>query len=396
MMRRAAALLVVLGACRSAPVPRASVTLVESVPLETRLDHPDVPDAPDVWLAMIDGARRSLDFAEFYASDADAEEKTVALLPQSKLGPVLEAVARAVKRGVRVRFLADAKFAKTYPTTLARLAASGVDVRRYDVARTSGGVLHAKYFVVDGEDCFIGSQNFDWRALSHIFEMGVRVRSARFAGALLDVFETDWAIAGGAAPTTRVRAHPLALGVPATTGERLSLYASPRGWLPREEDWDLPVLVAAIDAARRGVDVGILTYKTTGRRGERFTEIDDALRHAASRGVHVRLLVSEWATRPNSDALRAVQALATVPNIEVRVLRIPAWSGGEIPFARVAHAKYMIVDGATAWVGTSNFEADYFLSSRNVSAVAEGGQLPAALQAVFDTNWAGPHAGPLE
>jgi phosphatidylserine/phosphatidylglycerophosphate/cardiolipin synthase-like enzyme len=364
---------------------------VESFPIETTLDHADVPNAPDVWLAMIEGAKKSIDLAEFYASEAETD----ALLATSKLAPIVDALERATRRGVRVRFLADALFAKTYPLTLERLAKSGASVRRLDVAKTSGGVLHAKYFVVDGEEAYLGSQNFDWRALAHIFEMGVRLRSREIAGAMLDVFETDWEIAGGAPKTTRIRAHAVASALPAENGERVSFVASPRGWLPHEEEWDLPRLLAMIDGARRALHVEVLTYKTKSRDGSAFHDLDDALRRAAARGVEVRLLVSDWASRPGSDARRDLDALARLPHVEVRVLRIPKWSGGDIPFARVAHAKFMIADGKDAWVGTSNWEGDYFTASRNVGAIASGGRLPAALDGVFDANWTSPYAAPL-
>ena len=45
---------------------------------------------------------------------------------------------------------------------------------------------------------------------------------------------------------------------------------------------------------------------------------------------------------------------------------VPAAASGFIPFGRVAHAKYMAVDGRLAWVGTSNWEGNYFRGSRNV------------------------------
>ena len=48
-----------------------SIELVESVPAETTLDHADVRDAPTVWPEMIDRAKTTIDFAEFYASDAE-------------------------------------------------------------------------------------------------------------------------------------------------------------------------------------------------------------------------------------------------------------------------------------------------------------------------------------
>ena len=115
---------------------------------------------------MIDGARSSIDLAEFYASDA----------PGSRLAPVIAALERAAARGVAVRGLFDAKFAQTYPDTIARLGAlENVQTRLLDLKPVTGGVLHAKYFLVDGRATWLGSQNLDWRSLEHIQELGVRV-----------------------------------------------------------------------------------------------------------------------------------------------------------------------------------------------------------------------------
>jgi phosphatidylserine/phosphatidylglycerophosphate/cardiolipin synthase-like enzyme len=343
--------------------------LVESAPVETTLDHADVRDASEVWPEMIAGAKRSIDFAEFYASEADEEH-----LAGSKLTKVIAAIESAAARGVRVRFMADRIFVKTYPDTLERLRRAKVDVRIVDYSKLAGGVVHAKYFVVDGEESFLGSQNFDWRALDHIQEMGVRIRSPAIARMLEDVFAIDWEGKKIAAP-----AHD---AIPAKSGERISLVASPTGWLPDEKEWDLPRIVAAIDGAKSSIDVQVLTYGAHERDGTPFTTLDDALRRAAARGVRVRLLVSSWA-KPKSLA-----EIAAVPNVEVRVITIPPWSGGEIPFARVAHAKYAVFDrGALAWVGTSNWEGDYFTKSRNVGVMIEGGKAPPRLEGIFEDGW---------
>src|SRR6187200_643354 len=97
--------------------------LVESAPVETVLDHPDIRDAWQVWPEMIDGAKKTLDFAEFYASD-DPDSRN------SRLVPVIQAVERAAARGVRVRFLAEKVFQKTYPEILASLGSKpGIEVR---------------------------------------------------------------------------------------------------------------------------------------------------------------------------------------------------------------------------------------------------------------------------
>ncbi|MDB4942948.1 MAG: Phospholipase D/Transphosphatidylase precursor [Labilithrix sp.] len=371
--------------------PRDVIELVESAPLETTLDHADIPDASDVWVAMIDRATRAIDFAEFYASDRPAAERSA-----SKLAPVLDAVARAVKRRVRVRFVTDAVFAPKYPETLAELRAAGADVRILDFAKQGGGgVLHAKYFVVDELEAFIGSQNFDWRALAHIQEMGVHVTSPAIAGALADVFATDWELAAGRGiALSRVHRHPLA-DVTTAGGEHVSLVLSPHGFLPDEASWELPKLEAMLDAARSTIELQVLTYKTKERDGTPFPTLDAALRRAAQRGVHVRLIVSSWSSKPGSEARAALDALAAAPNVEIRIITIPAHSSGDIPFARVAHAKYLVVDAAAAWVGSSNWEGDYFTRTRNAGVVVRGGKLPGRLGGVFEESWRGPYVAPL-
>jgi phosphatidylserine/phosphatidylglycerophosphate/cardiolipin synthase-like enzyme len=357
-----------LAAC----VHGATLELVESVPVETTLDRADIRDAADVWPELVDAAGATLDLGEFYASDVDTGP--------SRLEATVAAIERAAARGVRVRFLADADFAVTYPTTLARLRAAGVEVRTVDFERLAGGRMHAKYFIVDGRTAFVGSQNFDWRALEHIQEMGVVVGSRAIAAQLGAVFETDWS--GG-----RVRRHS-SVPVRASDGARVELVASPAGWLPDETSWDLPRLVAAIDATREEVAVQVLTY-------DGGFALDDALRRAAARGARVRLLVSHWATRPDRKGRAALAALAAVPGVEVRVITIPPWSDGEIPYARVAHSKIALFDRRAAWIGTSNWEEGYFTRSRNVGVLVEGGRLPGRLAGVFDATWASGYTARL-
>ncbi len=118
----------------------AALELVESAPVETTLDHPDLRKAKDVWPQMFARAKKSIDLAEFYVSE----------LPDSALSPSLSALEAAAARGVKVRLLADGKMARTYPETLARLAKeANVQVEQIDFHALAGGVQHAKYFVID-------------------------------------------------------------------------------------------------------------------------------------------------------------------------------------------------------------------------------------------------------
>ncbi|MBN1209056.1 MAG: hypothetical protein JXB05_29630 [Myxococcaceae bacterium] len=392
------ALALALACTHSAPVQRSptpestpaagpdELILVESSPVETTLDHEALPDAWRVWPEMIGAATRTLEIEQFYVSNA----------PGSRLEPVIQAIEAAADRGVRVRLLAEEKFAKQYPETLERLAARrGIEVRRMDTAKSMGGVQHAKYFIVDGREAYLGSQNFDWRSLEHIQELGLRVRVPEVVRALGAVFELDWALASGAAPpATGVSPRETAQegSSPArVAGERVRVTPvfSPRGFLPGQGQWDLPRLVALINGARRSVRVQLLNYKAKGRDGSEFRELEDALLGASARGVKVELLLADWSMRPGT--IEGLQALHHPPGLTVKLATIPRWSGGFIPFARVVHAKYLVVDGEAAWLGTSNWDGDYFFKSRNVGVIVEGAAFAGQLERFFADTWNSPY-----
>ncbi|HEX4382291.1 MAG TPA: phospholipase D-like domain-containing protein [Myxococcales bacterium] len=366
---KACFVLAALLACAHAPPPvfgpPGALELVESEPVATSLDDGGLREAWRVWPEMIGAAESSIDLAQFYVSDEG----------QSRLTPVIQALEAAVKRGVRVRFLADAGFAKTYPQMLAELAATGAQVVKYKL--TSGGVLHAKYFVVDEKTGYLGSQNFDWRSLQHIQELGVRFTEPHAVRALEDVFELDWALAQGVRP-------PKPLAPPPPDEAPVTLLEDPRGLLVANARFELPKLIALIDSAKRSFRIQTLTYAET-------PELTEALVRAAARGVKVQLLTSDWELRPKT----AAALMALDPRIEVKILAIPPVTPF-IPYARVAHAKYCVADGERGVVSTSNWERDYFEKSRNVALLIEAGEIPKQLERFFERNWNSPYAEPFD
>lgn len=384
-------------AAASPTVPRRSIAgtieLHESWPRETTLDRPEIVDTADAWIAAIDGARASLDFAEFYGVSREG----------SAMEGVLAAIDEALVRGVRVRFLFDASFAEREPALIERLRATpGIAVRTWDVKAAMGGVLHAKYFVIDDRAVILGSANFDWRSLEHIVELGAWVESPALARVFAGLFAGDWAAAGGEAPAIGDGEGGLAaaaMGFPidlSFRGERVAVtpVMSPEGHIPAAGLWDLPKILGLVAGAERTIRLQLLSYQVTGYRGDRFAAIDDALRSAAARGVRVELLVADWNKR--QPALGELQALQRVPGITVKLVTIPAASAGFIPYARVAHAKAMIVDGRRAWLGTSNFAGDYFHQSRNVGLVVDGEAFAAALERGFQGLWGSAYAVALD
>lgn len=369
-------------ACGVAPPAAESpeFEVVTTIPAETEIDAAGTRAAAVVWPEMIHRARRTLDIAQFYMASAKGEA----------LEPVIESILAAGRRGVRVRILSDAGMAKTYPETLALFQGrTGIETRLFDWKKLTGGILHAKYFVVDGLEAYVGSQNFDWRSLAHIHETGLRIRSTLFARALTRIFEQDWAFNGGDIRACESRRILPDLRFPVDA----RLVASPDNCKPLGVWGALGGLLKLLNGARRRVTVQLLSYSTAMPRGS-FLLIDRALRQAAGRGVKVSLLVSDWNLRP--PALAGLKELARVPNIDVRYAVIPPARRGFIPYARVIHSKVMRVDDDVCWVGTSNWGYEYFCESRNVEVILKRPDIARVLDSLFLSLWNGPYVHKLD
>lgn len=379
--------LIALGACASPP--RGTLQLVETAPVGTVLGSPDLPETAEVWRHMIDGARESIDLCHFYLVSERG----------GLLEPIIDRLEAAALRGVQVRILVGEKFYGTYPELIDRFTArSDIALRRLNLAEHTGGVQHAKYMVVDGHEFYLGSANFDWRALEHIQELGVYVQSRALTRDLLDLFDYDWALAANEPkPVPRARSHE---PVTCTMDRRqvrerfrnlvdVQAVYSPQGWLPDESQWDLPALQAIIDGAERTLFIQCLTFDLVDREGRHFEELEDALVRAAARGVQIRILVADWCDR--EGVIEDLRSLTELPEIGIRMVSIPEHSGGHIPFARVVHAKYMVADREIAWLGTSNWERGYFFASRNAGLILQGEGCADRLEHFFRTTWSSPY-----
>lgn len=361
------------------------IEIVESIPVETILDIDSLRNTPEVWQELISAAQKCLDIETFYISQKAGEPLDV----------ILQEIQKAASRGVRVRIISEAKFYKTYPEPLKSLSKiKNIDVRIIDFNKISGGVMHAKYFIVDREQVFVGSQNFDWRALKHIHELGIRIRNAEISDVFTRLFENDWQLANN-----RILQHQpqstqnFMVPVNLTTADgtiAVTPVFSPRDFLPYENLWDLPFIISLIDDATEEIDIQLLSYTTVDWKKNYFEELDNALRRAAARGVKIKLLCSDWSKRrPRIDYLKSLQ---TVPNIEVKLSTIPVYSGGFIPYARVEHCKYMVVDRKQLWIGTSNWSREYFYSSRNAGFIISYPKLARTVFDFFYNSWKSPYA----
>lgn len=360
--------------------PSGPVTqLVQSVPSETDLADPALPFAKEVWVDMIRQATSRIDAAEFY----------VANRPGSALDAVLAELEKAGARGVKVRFLLSVKMLNEDPASVARIRRiPGAEVRSLDLAAVSRGILHAKYVVVDGKEAFVGSQNFDWRALEHIHELGVRTSEPVILSRLERLFAIDWAFAGDG----KLPAFQEAPGMSARS--QVELVASPPFLTPKDIRPSIEALVDLIGQARQSIRIQLLTYSPIAGQDRFWPVLDNALRAAAVRGVTVRLMVSDWVL--GGRALPHLKALGLIPNLEVKVVSIPEAREGHIPFARTIHSKYLVVDEAHLALGTSNWEESYFSGSRNIELIFRNSPLAPQAARIHDRLWSSRYAFALD
>jgi len=362
-------------------IPYENFEIVESIPFGTILDNPEIRNTTPVWLELIGSAKKTLDIEQFYISNQVGEP----------LDTVLSTIIQAANRGVKVRVIADLNMSKTYPESLEKLKRiRNIDVRI--IAAFTKGVQHSKFFVVDQEIVFLGSQNFDWRSLKHIHEIGVKIRHSDYAKAMTGLFEFDWEqCQAGRKITVQQTKPPMYFDIsPGKTDEiRFFPTANPVGNIPDGFQWDETAIVAAIDGAKKCVYVQLLNYSPSERNGL-YDVLDNALRRAAARGVDVRLLVSDWCQKKYE--MPFLKNLTVLPNIEVKLTTIPEYEGGYISFARVEHCKMMTVDDSLTWIGTSNWSHDYFYNSRNAGLIIRNVKVNETIKSIFLKSWDGPYS----
>lgn len=363
--------------------------LVHTAPVETSLATPDLREPATVWREMIDAAQKDIVIEQFYVAGKAGEP----------LDKVIEALQAAGQRGVKIRFLMEEKGkAASNPDTIERLKRiPNLEFRLMPFGRLTGGIIHAKYFVVDRQQAFVGSQNFDWRSLKHIHETGLRISDASIVAQLQEVFEQDWQAQSLVGQMTKVppRNHAIVLA-----NDRLNafLVASPNAYNPSGVGDSQTALPKLLGEAKTEVRIQLLDYVplSYGPDQQRpfYPVIDNALRAALARGVKVKLMVSNWNTE--QPGIYHLKSLALLPGMEIRIVTLPQASSGFIPYARVLHSKTMSIDDKIAWIGTSNWSGGYLDNSRNLELVLRNEKMAVRLDELHEQTWSSPYAQPLD
>ena len=290
------------------------------------------------------------------------------------------ALARARKRGVRVRLLMDHLGSRSYPgwrQFKRRLTDDGIEWhlmlplfplrgrwRRPDLRN------HRKLVVVDGRVGFLGSHNLidpaygsakNARMGRRWLDLSLRI-SGQVIGQLEAVFATDWYIETGELPEVTLPEQAKTLEViPGGPVNAMQIVTSGPGY-PQEPNRQQFVQLMHLACQKLTVtspyfvpDESLLT----------------AMTGAAYRGVKVELFVGE-----ESDQF-------IVGHAQRSYYRALLEAGVHIylyPAPTVLHSKYFTIDDDVAVIGSSNMDYRSFALDYEVMLMGFGGDLVAALQ----------------
>ncbi|HEX2553437.1 MAG TPA: phospholipase D-like domain-containing protein [Microvirga sp.] len=336
--------------------------------------------------ADIDGARSHVHLL-FYIFADDGSGRTI-----------IEALARAVRRGVACRVLIDALGSRAWaPRTVAALEAAGVAVRlvlpvglmrrhstRADLRN------HRKIAVIDGRIGFVGSQNvvdadFNPRVVNR--ELVARV-TGPVVIELQAVFVADWFL-----ETEEVLEDPTLFPAPAPDE---SSRASAAGEVP-----DDPALFPAPPPA--GGAVAQVLPSGPDYPGAGIERLLDALVH----GARERVVLTTPYFVPDDALLRAMET-ATLRGVEVHLVLskpvdqilvnlaqrsyyaelLEAGVAIHLYRDRLLHAKHASIDREIALIGSSNIDMRSFTLNAEISLVLFDSDATARLHAVEEEYFA--------
>ncbi|WP_179675882.1 phospholipase D-like domain-containing protein [Duganella sp. 1224] len=132
------------------------------------------------------------------------------------------------------------------------------------------------------------------------------------------------------------------------------------------------------DNARQGIDIG--QFYAVIKPGSVFDKVVEHLEAAGKRGVKIRFLLDQKGVGLSEQP--TIERLKAIPNLEFRVLDFNKLTGNGI-----IHAKYLVVDGATAYIGSQNFDWRSFEHIHETGLRITDPKVVGQVQAIFNQDW---------
>jgi phosphatidylserine/phosphatidylglycerophosphate/cardiolipin synthase-like enzyme len=140
----------------------------------------------------------------------------------------------------------------------------------------------------------------------------------------------------------------------------------------------LQVWSEMFDAARQQIVLG--QFYVASQPGAAFEQVIARLAAAGARGVKIRFLMEEKG-KFASD-MPTIERLRQIPNLEFRYLDYSKLTGNGI-----IHAKYLVIDGSAAYVGSQNFDWRSFAHIHETGLRVTDAVVVSQLQNIFEHDW---------
>ncbi|CAG2112046.1 unnamed protein product [Medioppia subpectinata] len=396
--------------------------LVESIPIGLTYNSTIISKPTfDGLIGLVSSANSSIEIASLYwtlqGSDVMPHPDNSSLEGTKLLNALIDS---SKSRSVKIRIAVNEGNLSDNSTDLALLKGLA-QIREVNFNRLLGaGVLHTKFFIIDNKHLYIGSANMDWRSLTQVKELGIVLNDCQtLANDLSKIFEVYWYLGVENSTIPKQWPQELATDFNATNPLSISmnqtdysvyLSSSPKPFCPFGRTNDIDAILSIIENADKFIDIAVMDYFPIflyQKNTHFWPLIDNALKSAViDRKVSVRLLASHWNHTRESMPI-FLHSLAAFNDkklfgatIEVKLFVVPAFTPfqASIPFARVNHNKYMVTD-KTAYIGTSNWSADYFVNTGGVGfAITSKNNTSAEhnlrddLQSIFQRDWDSSYA----
>lgn len=280
----------------------------------------------DPIVAQIASAKTSIEYTPFTLDDPE----------------ILQALRNAHLRGVRVRVLLE-----PHPEQdggVGSIGAEALRSRGIDVLDTNPAfaLTHAKYMVIDNARALILTFNSTVANFETRRDFGIIDSDLNDVQRVQNLFEADW--------------------------DRKPFGTIPAGFAVSPENSN-QALTGLIGSARSRID--IYAEKLLA------SPVLDAILAAANRGVHVRILSAPL--DPKDRTLESLLQAERSGALEIRIPRRPR-----------VHAKVMIVDGASVFLGSENVQDAPRAGRRELGITFQSPDLETAIAAVFEKDWAAP------
>jgi len=371
------------------------------------------------WKILITSASSEINILSSYWS-LRATDTEGGPYPQAKVGEeIYNELVAAANRGVNIRIVQQMP-SKSYPQLdtqeLSKL--ENVQVRSLNMERLlHAGIIHTKSIIVDGLHLYVGSANFDWRSLAEVKELGTVIYNCSCTGYdIKTIFNINWDMAKDDSfipnhwpeqyQTLYSKDHPLIIK---PSNAKTYISTSPPEFCAKNRTSDIDAILDIILKAKRFINIAVMDYAPAiiyTRPKKYWNVIDDALRVAMyDRGIVIKLLISKWVHTSSEQLvfLKSLNEFGKMKNngsIQVKWFTIPP---SPIPFSRVNHNKYMVTENA-AFISTSNWSGDYFISTGGISIVYnQTGQTniltkdtyQSQMGEIFERDWNSKYAEPI-